>query len=123
VRRIIKHANRRLYDAEKRRAITLLELSDLAMDGAEIAVVDKASGEDITALVLIQSILERLRRRPAAGMCPADGRRLLDALARAIATGTEGAGIFDTDSEAARADGALSDGTLSGHAGTAGGAA
>jgi hypothetical protein len=123
LRRIIKHANRRLYDAERRRAITLLELSDLALEGAEIAVIDKTSGEDITALVLIQSILERLRRRPAAGMCAADARRLVNTLTRAIAAGTEGAGRFDRDAEGALGDGAISEGTLSGQAGTAGGAA
>jgi hypothetical protein len=123
LRRIIKHANRRLYDAEKRRATTLLELSDLALDGTQIAVVDKASGEDITALVLIQSILERLRRGPAGGICAADARRLLDALSRAIAAGTEGSGLFEMDTEGAIGDGAPPEGTLSGHAGTTGGAA
>jgi hypothetical protein len=113
VRTIIKHANRRLYDTERRGAITLLELSDLTLGGTEIVVLDKASGKDITALVLIQSILERLRRRPADGMRAEDARRMLDVLERAIAAGAEETGVFDGDSE----------GTLPSHAGTAGGAA
>jgi hypothetical protein len=112
VRRIIKHANRRLYDTERRGAITLLELSELVLEGAELAVEDKTTGEDITALVLIQSILERLRRRPTAGMRADDARRLLGALERAIATTTGGPERFEPESQ----------GTVTGHAGPAGGA-
>ena len=112
MRRIIKHANRRLYDTERRGTITLLELSELAIQGAELAVVDKVTGEDITALALIQSILERLRRRPSSAMRASDARRLLDALERAIASTTGGPERFDSEDE----------GRLSGHAGTAGGA-
>jgi polyhydroxyalkanoate synthesis regulator protein len=62
LRTIIKHANRRLYDARERRTVTLLEVSDLVTGGESISVVDKASGEDITAVTLLQSLLERLRR-------------------------------------------------------------
>ncbi|MBN2566003.1 MAG: hypothetical protein JXB46_09875 [Candidatus Eisenbacteria bacterium] len=109
MRRIIKHANRRLYDTEKRAAITLLELSDLALRGTEIVVLDKASGEDITAQVLVQSILERLRRRPGAVVRPGDTRRLMDALERAIVSRAEGSELFDAEPESA----------LTGRAGTA----
>lgn len=112
MRRIIKHANRRLYDTERRGAITLLELSELAIQGAELTVVDKVTGEDITALALTQAILERLRRRPSSGMCASDARRLLDALERAMASTTGGPERFESDS----------DGRLSGHAPAAGGA-
>jgi hypothetical protein len=114
LRRIIKHANRRLYDTQRRRTITLLEVSELALEGAEFAVLDKASGEDITALVLIQSILERLRHRPAGAIGGGDARRLISALERAIGSETVVAGEqFDSDPKQA----------LAGHAGTAGGAA
>jgi hypothetical protein len=113
VRRIIKHANRRLYDTGKRSAITLLQLSELVLDGTEFVVLDKCSGEDITAQVLIQSILERLRRRPELGLRSEDARRLMDALERAIAPDAEGRERFEVDPET----------VLTGHAGATGSAA
>ena len=44
MRTIVKHANRRLYDARERRAVTLLEVSQLGIAGESISVVDKSSG-------------------------------------------------------------------------------
>ncbi len=79
-RRIIKHANRRLYDAQERRVITLLELSDLLADGESVTVELKETGEDITAVTLLASVLERIRRRPDEGLCA----RLAEELAGAI---------------------------------------
>jgi polyhydroxyalkanoate synthesis regulator protein len=64
-RRIIKHRNRRLYDALEGRAITLLELSDLVAAGENVAVELKGTGEDITAVTLLASFAERIRRRPS----------------------------------------------------------
>jgi hypothetical protein len=63
-RRIIKHRNRRLYDALEGRAITLLELSDLVAEGENVTVELKGTGEDITAVTLLASFAERIRRRP-----------------------------------------------------------
>lgn len=63
-RRIIKHRNRRLYDALEGRAITLLELSDLVAAGENVTVELKGTGEDITAVTLLASFAERIRRRP-----------------------------------------------------------
>ena len=64
-RRIIKHRNRRLYDALRGRAITLLELSDLVAAGENVAVELSRTGEDITAVTLLASLAERIRRRPS----------------------------------------------------------
>ncbi|MBW1687702.1 MAG: hypothetical protein JRS35_21920 [Deltaproteobacteria bacterium] len=47
MRTIIKHANRRLYDASERQVITLLGVSELVVGGESICVVDKASGESL----------------------------------------------------------------------------
>ncbi len=60
-RRIIKHANRRLYDSEQRRAITLHELYALVEGGESVIVELKETGEDITAETLLLSVLEHLR--------------------------------------------------------------
>lgn len=92
-RRIIKHANRRLYDAQEGRAITLLEIYDLIAAGESVAVEIVGTGEDITAATLLASVLERVRRQP--GTCP--GSRLAESLASAVrgAAGDEPVGRPD----------------------------
>ena len=65
MRRIIKHRNRRLYDALRGRAITLLELSDLVAEGENVSVELSGTGEDITAVTLLASLAERIRKRPS----------------------------------------------------------
>ena len=83
-RRIIKHANRRLYDAVQGRVITLLELSDLVAGGEAVTVERKGTGEDITAVTLLHSVLERLRRRPGEILRPPIADRLLRVVRGAI---------------------------------------
>ena len=83
-RHIIKYSNRRLYDAVQRRAITLVELSDLVAAGESVTVELKGTGEDITAVTLIQSFLERLRRRPGRTDGSEARNRLLGAVRRAL---------------------------------------
>jgi polyhydroxyalkanoate synthesis regulator protein len=84
LRTIIKHANRRLYDATEGRTITLLALSDIVVAGEPVSVVDKATSEDITAVTLLQSLLERLKRRNGNGSAASDAELILDALRRVI---------------------------------------
>ena len=51
--RIIKrHRNRRLYDTEESRIINQTDLARIVRSGIEIQVVDNATGEDITLIVL-----------------------------------------------------------------------
>lgn len=58
-KRIIKkYPNRRLYDTEVSRYITLNDVRDLVLDRQEFRVVDKQSGEDITRSILLQVISE-----------------------------------------------------------------
>jgi polyhydroxyalkanoate synthesis regulator protein len=83
-RRIIKYSNRRLYDAAQGRSITLLELSDLVASGETVTVELKGTGEDITAVTLLQSILERLRRRPRGFLGSGVADRLLSSVRRAM---------------------------------------
>jgi polyhydroxyalkanoate synthesis repressor PhaR len=56
-----KYANRRLYDTQESRYITLEELAGRIRDGAEARVVDAATGEDLTQATLAQIILEGRR--------------------------------------------------------------
>ena len=99
MRTIIKHANRRLYDASERRAITLMEISRLVIGGESISVVDRSSGEDITVVTLLQSLLERLRRRSSEGLGPEDADRLVAALKTAMVAGTRAGDPYDSEAE------------------------
>ena len=56
---IKKYPNRRLYDTEQSRYITLADLQKLAEAGEEFVVKDASSGEDITRMILLQIIAEQ----------------------------------------------------------------
>jgi polyhydroxyalkanoate synthesis repressor PhaR len=56
VRTIKKYPNRRLYDTEESRYITLNDIRRLVMDDVPFAVIDKKSGDDITRAILLQVI-------------------------------------------------------------------
>lgn len=53
-----KYSNRRLYDTEQSRYITQEELAAKIRLGAEVRVVDAATGDDLTQATLAQIILE-----------------------------------------------------------------
>jgi polyhydroxyalkanoate synthesis repressor PhaR len=55
-RLIRKYANRRLYDAQDSRHVTLDDLRKLIAGGERIRVVDDKSGEDLTRSILLQII-------------------------------------------------------------------
>lgn len=59
VRVIKKYPNRRLYDTEDSRYITLSDIRDLVLGEVEFIVVDKKNGHDITRCVLMQVISEQ----------------------------------------------------------------
>lgn len=53
-----KYGNRRLYDTESSRYITLEDLTQRIRDGAEVKVVDAKTGVDLTQPTLTQIIFE-----------------------------------------------------------------
>jgi polyhydroxyalkanoate synthesis repressor PhaR len=55
---IKKYPNRRYYDATHSRHLTLEEIRSLVQEGYDITVTDAKTGDDITAQVLTQIILE-----------------------------------------------------------------
>lgn len=61
---IKKYANRRLYDTDKSRYITLDDLGGMIREGREFTVEDAKSGDDITHSVLTQIIMEEESRGP-----------------------------------------------------------
>lgn len=60
-RLIRRYGNRKLYDAEARRYVTLEELARLIADGQDIQVLDRKSGDDLTNPTLAQVLLEQVK--------------------------------------------------------------
>ena len=58
---IKRYSNRKLYDTQDSRYVTLEEIEEMIRGGREISVVDAASGEDLTSVTLTQVILEHER--------------------------------------------------------------
>jgi polyhydroxyalkanoate synthesis repressor PhaR len=56
---IKRYPNRRLYDRQARKYITLQDLEDLVKKGKKIEVKDSKTGEDLTRSILTQILLER----------------------------------------------------------------
>ena len=56
---IKKYPNRRLYDTEESRYITLADVRDLVINNVDFEVIDKKTGDDITRTILLQVISEQ----------------------------------------------------------------
>jgi len=56
---IKKYPNRRLYDTEESRYITLADVKNLVIGKIDFLVIDKKSGDDITRSILLQVISEQ----------------------------------------------------------------
>jgi polyhydroxyalkanoate synthesis repressor PhaR len=61
-----RYANRKLYDPQKSRYVTLDEVAEMIRRGQEIVVTDVATGEDLTSVVLAQIIVETERQHRTA---------------------------------------------------------
>lgn len=61
--RLKKYANRRLYDTEKSVFVSLSQVADLIKQGREVEVRDDKTGEDVTAFILTQIVLEEVKRK------------------------------------------------------------
>lgn len=60
---IKRYPNRKLYDTAARQYIALDGVAALLRAGAAVQVVDHATGEDLTALILMQIIVEQEKRQ------------------------------------------------------------
>lgn len=58
-----KYANRRLYDTEKSSYVTLEQVADVIREGRQVEVVDAKTGEDVTAFILTQIVLEEAKKK------------------------------------------------------------
>jgi polyhydroxyalkanoate synthesis repressor PhaR len=63
---IKRYSNRKLYDPQRSRYVTLEDLQQLIREGTEVRVEDAISGEDLTAITLMHVLLEAERTRQAA---------------------------------------------------------
>ena len=60
-----KYANRRLYDTEKSRYVTLSQVSDYIHGGRQVSIFDAKTEEDVTAFILTQIVLEEAKNKNA----------------------------------------------------------
>jgi hypothetical protein len=59
---IKKYANRKLYDTNTSHYVTLEDIGELVRAGADIQVVDRESGRDITSITLSQIVTTEEKR-------------------------------------------------------------
>ena len=97
---IKRYANRKLYNTDTSRYITLKGIAKLLDEGAEIRVVDNETGEDITQVALSQILVDNKRAKQD----PSDtlltqilsrgGDALYGAIRKSVDDATEGLGDF-----------------------------
>jgi polyhydroxyalkanoate synthesis repressor PhaR len=62
--RVIKrYANRKLYDTQHSRYVTLDQIADMIRGGDDVKIVDNKSKEDLTSITLAQIIFEEEKRQ------------------------------------------------------------
>ena len=60
---IKRYPNRKLYDTDAKKYVTLDEIAEMVRKGADVSVIDHENGEDVTSLTLTQIILEQEKKR------------------------------------------------------------
>ncbi len=58
-----KYANRRLYDTEQSKYVTLTEVARQIRNGRQVEAIDAKTKEDVTAFVLTQILLEQAKNK------------------------------------------------------------
>jgi polyhydroxyalkanoate synthesis repressor PhaR len=62
--RVVKrYANRKLYDTQRSRYVTLEQIADMIRGGEDVKIVDNNSKEDLTAITLTQIIFEEEKKQ------------------------------------------------------------
>src|SRR5437867_12004746 len=61
--RIVKrYANRKLYDTQRSRYVTLDQIAEMIRAGEDVKIIDNNSKEDLTAITLAQIIFEEEKK-------------------------------------------------------------
>jgi polyhydroxyalkanoate synthesis repressor PhaR len=85
-----RYANRKLYDTQRSRYVTLEDIAEMIRTGEDVRVVDNQSKEDLTAVTLAQIIFEsekKLGRMPLSllrGLIQSGEDALSDLVNRAV---------------------------------------
>jgi polyhydroxyalkanoate synthesis repressor PhaR len=58
-----KYANRRLYDTQKSRYVTLNEVAERIRNGQQVKIIDAKNKDDVTAFILTQIVLEEAKNK------------------------------------------------------------
>src|SRR5438876_846807 len=62
--RVVKrYANRKLYDTQRSRYVTLEQIADMIRAGEDVKIVDNTSKEDLTSVTLAQIIFEEEKKQ------------------------------------------------------------
>ncbi len=62
--RVVKrYANRKLYDTQRSRYVTLEQIAEMIRGGEDVRIVDNNSKEDLTAITLTQIIFEEEKKQ------------------------------------------------------------
>src|SRR5262245_35962220 len=62
--RVIKrYANRKLYDTQRSKYVTLDQIADMIRSGEDVKIVDNNSKEDLTTITLAQIIFEEEKKQ------------------------------------------------------------
>ena len=96
---IKRYPNRKLYDTEAKRYVTLDSIALMIQEGRDVQVIDHETGEDLTNLTLSQIIFEQEKK--GSGLLPRSlltnlvraGNDTFDQVRRTLLGGGEGAGI------------------------------
>ena len=95
---IKRYANRKLYNTETSRYITLKGIGELIEQGVEVRVVDNETGEDITSVALSQILVDNERAQRAvprtllSDLIQRGGDVLYGALKRGVGDAQDGLG-------------------------------
>jgi polyhydroxyalkanoate synthesis repressor PhaR len=90
-----RYPNRKLYNTEAKRYVTLDGIADLIREGEEIQILDHNNGEDLTAVTLSQIIYEQEKKeggflpRPLLTGLIQSGGQTLGSLRRSLASSLE----------------------------------
>jgi polyhydroxyalkanoate synthesis repressor PhaR len=63
MRTIKRYANRKLYDTQRSRYVTLDQIAEMIRDGEDVKIVDNNSKEDLTSVTLAQIIFEEEKKQ------------------------------------------------------------
>jgi polyhydroxyalkanoate synthesis repressor PhaR len=114
---IKRYANRKLYNTQTSRYITLKGIAELLEDDEEVTVIDNETGEDITSVTLSQILVDTERSNRAvpgnllSELVQRGGDALYGALRRGVGDASEGIDDFQRNMRRLLGSKQRSDGT------------